>query len=88
MLVLSILALLFISAVPWWAFVHPAKIILPESLNQAVETEAFRDWLGEQSNWLVWGRQLDGKYYALTKGKLAARKLQKKAESYSNSTIT
>ena len=78
-------AMLGLAALGWatyWAFLRPTKLVFPPDLTPAVESEAFRDWLGEQpqsGDWFVWGRDMDGCYYLSVTGSLAARRLRKLA---------
>lgn len=65
----------------YWAFLRPTKVVFPVDLTSAVESESFRDWLGEpqSGDWFLWGRDMDGRYYLSVSGSLAARRLRKRA---------
>ena len=79
---LAAMAIVLALPVLWWAFFRPTTIVLPHALTQAVESEGFRRWLGEDSTWLLWGRDEEGRYYAITFGGLAARRLRRKADEF------
>jgi hypothetical protein len=65
----------------WWARFHLTKVLIPHELTNAVESEGFRVWLGECGCWRIWGRDPDGRYYAIARGWLGARAILKKAKS-------
>ncbi|MBA3512678.1 hypothetical protein [Sphingomonas sp.] len=62
-----------------WAFLRPTKIIFPERLNDWLESEEFRTWLGEDDHWFMWGREMDGRYFVETLGYFNAWHIRKKA---------
>jgi hypothetical protein len=63
----------------WWGFVRQSRVVIPMALLDTVETEAFRAWLNGKARWLLWGRDEDGRYYAITFGRLAACRIRNKA---------
>ena len=74
----GILALSALAAL-WWAFVRQTTVVIPMTLFETVETQEFREWLGEKPRWMIWGRNEDGCYYAITFGTVAARQIRNKA---------
>ena len=74
-------------AVPalWWAFVRETTIVFPHALAETVESESFRRWLGEEATWLIWGRDRQGRYYAVVPGSLAARRFRDKVRALHDS---
>jgi hypothetical protein len=62
-----------------WILIRPTKVAFPETLNEWLGSEEFRTWLGEDDHWVLWGRESDGRYFAIAKGYLGARHIRKKA---------
>ena len=76
MAVLPALALL------WWALLRRTTTVIPHALTETVESEDFRKWLGEDSSWILWGRDEEGRYYAVTPGALAGRRIRRKTREF------
>lgn len=80
----AMLGLFVFGCAVYLAFLRPTKIVFPPELTPAIESEAFRRWLGEQpqkEDWFLLGRDLDGRFFLSVIGSVAARRLRKRALS-------
>ena len=78
----ALLGLIALGCAAYWALLRPTKIVFPLDLTPAVESEAFRDWLGEEPqsrDWILWGRDMEERYYLSVIGSVTAQRLRKRA---------
>ena len=72
------LVLIWLSAY-FWLKIRPTEIVFPAELTEKLESEEFRAWLSAPEEYLIWGRDLDGRYFIVAKGWLRAREIRKRA---------
>ncbi|MFL6843664.1 MAG: hypothetical protein ACJ8ER_02145 [Allosphingosinicella sp.] len=61
----------------WWAFLRFVTVRLPARLAEGDGSDRFRDWLSDSSDWILFGRDMDG-HYLLVAGSLRAQRIRKR----------